>query len=79
MRTSKRLTAGLGFLVILAMMTTDGVASGGGGGAIAPPQPGAGDAFAMTKTVKGSFIKFDGEKNTLIVKDAKDRELTFKV
>ena len=79
MRTSKRLMTGLGLLVVFSMMTTDGFASGGGGGAIAPPRPGASDAFAMTKTVKGSFIKFDGEKNTLIVKDAKNRELTLMV
>lgn len=79
MRITYTLMAVFCLLIRFASLTVDVYASGGGGGAIAPPRPGASDAFAMTKTVKGSFIKFDGEKNTLIVKDAKDRELTLMV
>ncbi|MBX7222961.1 MAG: hypothetical protein K1Y36_23635 [Blastocatellia bacterium] len=70
----------LGLLVALGSDSAIALASGGGGGAIAPPRPGASDAFAMTKTVKGSFVKLDAEKSTLVIKDAnKNQELTLTI
>ncbi len=67
--------SGLSALLGLTLLAGPALASGGGGGAISPPRPGATDAFAPTKAVRATVLSVDTAKNTVTIKDQKNREL----
>lgn len=71
----KSILSVIGLSLIFSLSPTFASASGGGAGAISPPRPGSADAFAPTKSTRGTVISIDAEAGVLIFIDGKNREV----